>query len=96
MTVDFKKKTNPNNDTLNKIEKEIEILNKKKFFVLYESIWKLIFFHLVKGLALGLGWVIGATILVSLLTFMLSKFEFIPIIGELISKIIMEIQSFER
>tara|TARA_S200000501_G_C20737934_1_gene705985 strand:+ start:305 stop:571 length:267 start_codon:yes stop_codon:yes gene_type:complete len=75
---------------------EIATLNKKKFFQIYESIWKMLFFSFIKGLASGLGWVIGATILVSILTFLLSKFEFIPILGELISEIILEIKSFDR
>ncbi len=78
------------------LEKEISSLNKKKFFVIYESLWRLIFYSLIKGLASGLGWVLGATILVSLFTFMLSKFQFIPVLGEFISAIIQEVKSFDR
>tara|TARA_Y100001935_G_C16942468_1_gene330720 strand:+ start:150 stop:470 length:321 start_codon:yes stop_codon:yes gene_type:complete len=78
------------------LEIELEKLNKKRFFKIYDSFWNLIIFNLIKGLVSGLGWVIGATILVSVFTFILSKFEFIPIIGELISKIIIEMRTFER
>ena len=50
----------------------------------------------LKGLASGLGWIIGATILVSLLTYILSQIEFIPILGEIVSQLIEEIESFDR
>jgi hypothetical protein len=39
-------------------------------------------FQILRGLAFGLGSVIGATVLVSLLIFLLSNINFIPIIGE--------------
>ena len=78
------------------LETELGKLNKKKFFKIYDSFWNFIIFNFIKGLLSGLGWVIGATILVSVFTFILSKFEFIPIIGELISKIIIEMRTFER
>jgi hypothetical protein len=51
---------------------------------------------LFRGLASGLGWVLGATILVSLFTYALSQIEFIPILGELVSKLIKEIEAFDR
>ena len=85
-----------NKKSIEGLEKEISNLNKKKFFVIYESLWRLIFYSLIKGLASGLGWVLGATILVSLFTFMLSKFQFIPVLGEFISAIIQEVKSFDR
>ena len=50
----------------------------------------------LKGLASGLGWIIGATILVSILTFALSQIQFIPILGEWVSKLINEIRKFDR
>ena len=56
----------------------------------------IIFFSLIRGLASGLGWVIGATLLVSILTFFLSQIEFIPIIGDWVSRLIEQIQKFDR
>ena len=50
----------------------------------------------LKGLASGLGWIIGATILVSLLTYILSQIEFIPILGDIVSQLIKEIEGFDR
>ena len=87
---------NINKEEIQRLEKAITNLRKLNYFKIYESTWKLILFSLIRGLASGLGWIIGASILVSLLTYLLSQIEFIPIFGELISLIIKEIETFER
>ena len=69
---------------------------KHNFFKVHRSFWYIILISLFRGLASGLGWVLGATILVSLLTYFLSQIEFIPILGELVSKLIEEIEGFDR
>ena len=85
-----------NNDQIKELEVSIKNLTRQRFFKIYSSFRALIFISFIKGLASGLGWVLGATILVSLLTFTLSQIEFIPILGEWVSKLIKEIQKFER
>ena len=87
---------NINKEDIQRLEKAITNLRKLNYFKIYESTWKLILLSLIRGLASGLGWIIGASILVSLLTYLLSQIEFIPIFGELISLIIKEIETFER
>ena len=79
-----------------RLEKAIIELKDQNFFFIYNSIWRIIGISLIQGLASGLGWIIGATLLVSTFTFFLSQIEFVPIIGEWVSKIIQEIKSFER
>ena len=79
-----------------RLEKAIVDLKDQNFFFIYNSIWRIIGISLIQGLASGLGWIIGATLLVSIFTFFLSQIEFIPIIGEWVSRIIQEIKSFER
>tara|TARA_B100000963_G_C22588461_1_gene654294 strand:- start:1019 stop:1282 length:264 start_codon:yes stop_codon:yes gene_type:complete len=81
---------------LQRLEKAIVDLKNQNFFLIYDSIWRLIGISLIQGLASGLGWILGATLLVSLLSFFLSQIEFIPIIGKWVSQIILEISSFER
>ena len=77
-----------------KLYKAINSFKKHNFFKMYDSIWRLLAIYVLKGLASGLGWVIGATLLVSILTFILSQIEFMPIIGEWVSKLIQEIEEF--
>ena len=79
-----------------RLEKVIVELKDQNFFFIYNSIWRIIGVSLIQGLASGLGWIIGATLLVSTFTFFLSQIEFVPIIGEWVSRVIQEIKSFER
>ena len=79
-----------------RLEKAIIELKDQNFFFIYNSIWRIIGISLIQGLASGLGWIIGATLLVSTLTFFLSQIELVPIVGEWVSRVIQEIKSFER
>ncbi len=79
-----------------RLEKAIIELNDQNFFFIYNSVWRIIGISLIQGLASGLGWIIGATLLVSILTFFLSQIEFVPIVGEWVSRVIQEIKAFER
>ena len=62
-------------DSIKRLEKAITDLRKHNFFRMHDSLWRLIVFSLIRRLASGLGWVIGATILVYLLTIFLSQIE---------------------
>ena len=94
--------TNKNNISLisgkelKELRESIKSFNNHNFFKIYNSIKTLLFVSFLKGLVSGLGWVLGATILVSLLTYTLSQIEFIPILGDLVSQLITEIETFER
>ena len=64
------------------LRREIEQLNRHRFIRLHNSLPKLIAFNLLRGLAFGLGTVLGATILVWILGQFLANIDFIPIIGD--------------
>jgi len=64
------------------LQREVARLNRQRFVSMHNSLARLIGIQFVKGLALGLGTVVGATILVSLIALLLSKIDFIPIIGD--------------
>ncbi len=57
-------------------------MNNHRFIRMHNSLTKLIWFNFMRGLAFGLGSVIGATVLVSLLVYLLRNIDFIPIIGD--------------
>ena len=88
----MKKKEEPSKD----LEKTIKRFSDHNFFKMHSSLKNLLFISLIRGLASGLGWVLGATILVSMLTYTLSQIEFIPILGDWVSILIMEIDTFDR
>ncbi len=83
-------------ENIKNLERSLNKILKHNFFKIYSSFWKLLLISLLRGLASGLGWVLGATILVSLLTYTLSQIEFIPILGDLVSRLIAEIEAFDR
>lgn len=70
------------------IIEQLELLNQHRFVRAHDSWLKLILFNMVRGLAFGLGSVLGATVLVSILVYSLRQIDFLPIIGSYIQQII--------
>jgi hypothetical protein len=64
------------------LQAEVHRLNNHRFIQVHNSLPKLIWFNFMRGLAFGLGSVLGATVLVSVLVYFLSQIDFIPIIGD--------------
>ena len=85
-----------NDNEIKKLSESIKSLHNSNIFKIYNSTKKILFISFLKGLASGLGWIIGATILVSLLTYILSQIEFIPILCDIVSRLIQEIEAFDR
>ncbi len=83
---------NTETDAIKELTEEVRKLNGHRFIRVQNSLWKLVLFQLIRGLAFGLGSVLGATILVSILAWWLSQFEFIPIIGEWIERLVKEME----
>lgn len=71
---------------------EVERMNNHRFIRLHDSLLKLGLFQLYRGLAFGLGSVLGATILVSWVIYMLGSIDFIPVLGDWATQIIDEIK----
>lgn len=74
------------------IHQELNQLNNHKLILTYNSIPRLLWFHLLKGVAFGLGSVLGATVVLSTVVYLLSQMEFIPIIGEWITAVLEVVQ----
>lgn len=71
---------------------EIKTLNGHRFIRVQNSFWLMMFQALTRGMAVGLGTVVGASILVSILLYLLSQIDFLPIIGEWSKDIAAEIR----
>lgn len=69
-------------DDLASLKAEVHKMNSHRFIRMHNSLSKLIWFNFMRGLAFGLGSVIGATVLVSILVYFLRGIDFIPIIGD--------------
>ncbi|MEO0693478.1 MAG: DUF5665 domain-containing protein [Pseudomonadota bacterium] len=74
------------------LHREVARLNDHRFMRLHESLPRMLALQFARGLALGLGTVVGATILVSTLAYMLSQIDFLPVIGTWATEIARQIQ----
>lgn len=64
------------------LRREVARLNSHSFIRLHNSMGRLLAFNFARGLAFGLGTVLGASVLLSLVAWSVSQVEFLPIIGE--------------
>lgn len=75
------------------LRREIERLNNNRFVRIQNSPARLFLFRFTSGLFTGLGTVIGATLLVSLLVYWLQGINWIPVIGDWASQIADRIET---
>lgn len=78
---------------MSRLTEEVERFNRHAFVQRQNSLKALLFFQFLRGLAFGLGSVLGATVLVSVVALMLRQVEVVPILGEYARQIIDEIQT---
>ncbi len=88
-------------DALSELSKKVdrlstimERLNLVYYLELFRKPWKLFFVNLLAGMARGLGFVLGASLLVGLLIWILKPFISIPLLGKFIAKIIEAVKSY--
>lgn len=72
---------------------QVAKLNQQRILKIQNSYPRLLFYRFVSGLALGLGTVLGGSILLSLLALALSSIDFIPVIGEWATRIAQEMDA---
>ncbi|MBI5754451.1 hypothetical protein HZA40_04885 [Candidatus Peregrinibacteria bacterium] len=74
------------------LTKEISRLKNMDFMQVFSHPIKFMFYSFMKGLMVGLGTVLGASVLVALLIYLLTKISFVPIVGDFVKDIIGQIQ----
>lgn len=75
-----------------RLAEAIETLNDHNLMRIYSSSQRIIWTNFLRGLAFGLGSVIGASILVYITVQVLAQIEFIPILGDWALRLISEIE----
>lgn len=70
---------------LDRLTAEMALLNRREKFL------RMLGTNLLRGLAFGLGSVLGASLLVSILGWWVSQFEFLPLIGQWAVRVVDEI-----
>lgn len=77
---------------LSRLRHELATLNAHRFICIQNSVPRMLAFQMARGLAFGLGTVIGASALVSVIAFLLTQVDFIPIIGDWAAEIAQQMQ----
>ncbi|WP_460273134.1 DUF5665 domain-containing protein [Celeribacter sp. ULVN23_4] len=75
------------------LTEELDRLNGHKFIRIHNSKLRMMWFQFLRGLAFGFGSVVGASIVVSIVGFMLNQMEVVPIIGDWAKQLASEIMS---
>lgn len=75
-------------DKLDQIGHRLQWLESHLFFKSHKGWGRLFLFQLVRGLALGLGSILGATVVLYGLVYLLSHMDFIPVVGEWANQLI--------
>lgn len=75
------------------LRSEIARLNSHRFIRIHNSTWRLVWFQFLRGLAFGFGSVVGASIVVSIVAFVLNQIDFVPIVGEWAKQLATDIMS---
>jgi len=78
-------------ETAQRLSTAIETLESHQMISIWNSPWKLLLSNLGRGMAFGLGSVLGASVLVSVVVWWASQLEFIPILGEWLRALAAEI-----
>ena len=81
----------PKND-IDRLADEVAKLIAHRFVIIHNSILRLIRFQFLRCLFFGLGSVVGATVVVSLLVYGLSQVDFVPILGDWAKALADELQ----
>jgi hypothetical protein len=79
-------------DEIAALRREIERLNGNRFLRIQNSPARLLWYRFLSGLFTGLGTVIGATLLVSLVVYWLQGINWIPVIGDWAAEIASQIE----
>ncbi|MEM7710141.1 MAG: DUF5665 domain-containing protein [Pseudomonadota bacterium] len=79
-------------DEVASLRREVARLNRHRWLQIHNSLPRLIAFQLYRGLAFGLGTVLGATVVLSVLVWSLSQIDFIPVIGDWAAQVLQIIE----
>lgn len=58
--------------------------------------WRLLWFSFIKGLMIGFGSVLGATVLITLLVYLLAKLSDVPVLGSFLDKILIKTETIQQ
>jgi hypothetical protein len=91
--------TTPSNNSLalareiKELATEISRLKKMDFMQVFNHPVKFLFYSFLKGLMIGFGSVLGASVLVGIFIYILAQIRLVPILGDFVQEVINQIQT---
>ncbi len=91
--------TTPSNNSLalareiKELATEISRLKKMDFMQVFNHPIKFLFYSFLKGLMIGFGSVLGASVLVGIFIYILAQIRLVPILGDFVQEVINQIQT---
>lgn len=91
--------TTPSNNSLalareiKELATEISRLKKMDFMQVFNHPVKFLFYSFLKGLMIGFGSVLGASVLVGIFIYVLAQIRLVPILGDFVQEVINQIQT---
>lgn len=73
------------------LSKEIRKLKGMDVFRVFTNPWKFMGLALLKGVMVGFGSVLGASVVVGIFVYLLSQISFVPYVGDFVEQIVTEI-----
>lgn len=83
-------------EELRALRTEVSRLNTLSFVRIHNSIPRLLAYSFARGLAFGLGTVLGASLLLSIVAWSVSQIEFLPIVGEWAAEIARQMKDAQQ
>ena len=78
---------------MKELTKEISRLKKMDFMQVFNHPVKFLFYSFLKGLMIGFGSVLGASVLVGIFIYVLAQIRLVPILGDFVQEVINQIQT---
>lgn len=75
------------------LTKEVKKLKDLEFIRVFKHPWKFLGFSLLKGIMVGFGSVLGATVLVAFFIYLLAQISVVPFVGEFVQDVMHQVES---
>lgn len=73
------------------LSKEVRKLKNLEFVKILKHPWKFMWFSFLKGLMVGFGSVLGASVLVAIFIYIIAQISFVPILGDFVDDLFQEL-----
>ncbi|MFA6305449.1 MAG: DUF5665 domain-containing protein [Candidatus Gracilibacteria bacterium] len=81
---------------VNDMAKQVETLRDMELLQVLKHPWKLLWYSLLKGLMIGFGSVLGASVLITLFVYLLAQLSHVPVIGNYVDQILSKTETAQQ